>query len=77
MSIKANATDKQFSEVKAPQLNHQRVLTQSQIYLEATHTAARKLADAARQKIQRGYSDIDSKRPRSTFGEAKAKPANS
>lgn len=77
MTIKATATDKQFSEVKAPQLNHQRVLTQSQIYLQATHTAARKLTDAGRQAKQRKHSDIDSKRPRSTFGEAKSKPVNS
>lgn len=77
MSIKANATDKQFSQVKAPELNHQRVLNQSQIYLEATKTAARKLTDAARKKMQREYADIDLMRPRSTFGESKAKPANS
>ena len=76
MSIKANATDKQFSEVKAPQLNHQGFLTQSQIYLQATHTAYRKSVDVGRQAEQRKHSDIDSKRPRSTFGEAKAKPAN-
>ena len=77
MSIKATATDKQFSEVKAPELNHQRQLTQSQIYLQATHTAYRKSVDAGRQAEQRKYRDIDSKRPRSTFGEAKSKPANS
>jgi hypothetical protein len=73
MTIKANATDKQFSQVKKPELNMIRQPTPAQIYLQATHAVHRKDGEAACQRQERKYRDIDSKRPRSTFGESATK----